>query len=305
MAWIGYLVGSVGIMIGVTGFTLFLLSKKEIKSCVKQLKQINTRETNQKVTVSNSSAIYHQLAIEINKALEQKRYSKQEHIRIERELREAIANISHDLRTPLTSIMGYLQLLDKEEYLSEKGKAHLKIVQGRSKNLQGLVESFYELSQIESEQYITDYEEVHIERILCELMANFYQDFVDKKLDLQIHIAENLSSIYGNQKVVERILLNLIQNTLRYAKQKVDISVVEEKHQVVLTMMNEAGNLTEEDVPYLFERFFMVNRVRNGEGTGIGLAVVKKLVTLMEGEVAAKLIEDRLAIIISFKVFNG
>ena len=299
-----YIISGIGILIGVIGITLFWLSQREIRSLIKQLNEINYKETNQKIMVRSSSALYKTLATKLNETIEEKKQSQRDYIKMEKELKETIANLSHDIRTPLTSISGYLQLLQQEDLDEEKKKKYLQIISGRTRNLQGLVESFYELSQLNSSEYKLECEEIHIERIMCELIASFYQDFVDKGLSLQIDIQENLPSAYANEGAVTRILLNLIQNTLRYAHKNIQIKLAQEGIYIKLSIINESGELKEDDVPYLFDRFFMGNRVRNGEGTGVGLAVVKKLVILLGGKVEAEIINERLVIEVYFKIFR-
>ncbi len=296
MMWIGYIVGIVGVTVGVINSTLFLLSQKEVKGLIQQLEEMKANSTNQKIRVRGSSKLYRKLATCINNMIHEKNQLRSEYMQMDRELREAIANISHDLRTPLTSIIGYVQLFNREELSEEKKKQYLHIIASRAENLQGLIESFYELSKINSNDYVLEYQEIHLDRIFCELMASFYQDFVDKHLEIQMNIEEHLPSIWADEKAITRILLNLIQNTLRYAKKNIQVNILQVKEEIQLTIINEAGELKMEDVPYLFERFFMANRVRNGEGTGVGLAVVKKLVVMMGGRVEAQLLGEQIAI---------
>ena len=95
--------------------------------------------------------------------------------------------------------------------------------------------------------------------------------------------------------------MNLIQNTLRYARKEVELKVEEQDEYIVLSLTNEAGEVKAEDLPYLYDRFFMTNRVRSGEGTGIGLAVVKKLMELMDGQATAQLENERLSFILKWR----
>lgn len=321
------MIGLSGFIIGVIGITLFLLIRRDIKKISKQVVYISENQTNKEIVTSVPNGFTKELASNINDLVRQKKESRQEHIRMEHELREAIANISHDLRTPLTSILGYIQLIEgklsfnkdvkqqkdyeaiegevavkdtkveinNQEANIEKVKDYLQIIKSRAETLNGLVESFYELSKISSHDTTLELEAVQIERITCELIAEFYQNFVDKNLKLKICIPEKVSSIIGQKKSAERVVMNLLQNALRYAKENVEINIKEVEDEVILTVTNEAGEVKEEDLPYLFDRFFMANRVRSGEGTGIGLAVVKKLVELMNGKVKAELHGEQLS----------
>lgn len=130
----------------------------------------------------------------------------------------------------------------------------------------GNIEDFYELSRLNNEAYPIKCEEIHLDRIFCELMANFYQDFVDKNLKVEMNIEENVSSIWADERATTCIVLNLIQNTLRYAKKNIQVNISQEDKMVKIEIIHEAGNLKVEDVLHLFDRFFMANRVCNGEG---------------------------------------
>lgn len=322
MQLVGIVIGVIGFIIGVTGITLFWLNKIEIKKITKQVEYISEKETNKEVVVGVPNKSVKDLANSINELVRKKKESRQEHIKLEHELREAIANISHDLRTPLTSILGYVQLvegklnlnnrdfniedsLSEEEENLQKVAGYLEIIKSRAGTLNELVESFYELSKISSNDSTLELEAIHMERITCELIADFYQNFVDKNLKLQIDIPQKVSSIIGEKKSVERVIMNLLQNTLRYAKEEVEISIEETESQVMLSVTNERGEVSEEDIPFLFNRFFMANRVRSGEGTGIGLAVVKKLVELMKGEVEAKINGEKLSFVVKWCKYRG
>ena len=322
MQLVGIVIGVIGFIIGVTGITLFWLNRIEIKKITKQVEYISEKETNKEVVVGVPNKSVKDLANSINELVRKKKESRQEHIKLEHELREAIANISHDLRTPLTSILGYVQLvegklnlnnrdfniedsLSEEEENLQKVAGYLEIIKSRAGTLNELVESFYELSKISSNDSTLELEAIHMERITCELIADFYQNFVDKNLKLQIDIPQKVSSIIGEKKSVERVIMNLLQNTLRYAKEEVEISIEETESQVMLSVTNERGEVSEEDIPFLFNRFFMANRVRSGEGTGIGLAVVKKLVELMKGEVEAKINGEKLSFVVKWCKYRG
>ena len=221
------ILGCIGTLVGVIAITLFWLQKKAIKEIVKQLIFINTHKTNKEVVVGTQEKDIYDLVSQLNMIIKEKKKRQQEYIRMDRELREAITNISHDLRTPLTSILGYIQLIEKDEKVDkEMLSRYLKTISGRAESLNLLVESFYELSRLNNHEVEIVNEEVHIDRIICELIAEFYNKFVDKKLELKIDIPQNLSSALGEVYSIERVVLNLFQNSLRYASKEVEIYLI-------------------------------------------------------------------------------
>src|SRR5690606_36058927 len=130
--------------------TLYIWHCKEIKNIAGQLNKINSAKTNSKVLMTSSNKNLRNLAIEINRTLEEKQKSEIQHNNMELELRRAIANMSHDLRTPLTSILGYIQLMDDDNLTYNERKEYLDIVRRRAESLQILISSFYDLSRLEA-----------------------------------------------------------------------------------------------------------------------------------------------------------
>ena len=134
------------VIILVTFITLYFSLRKKIMSVVNSLSNINSTVTNSKILISSTDNVVRSLAMEINKSLEEKKNTEAEYKRMDYEIRQAIANISHDLRTPLTSIMGYMQLIEDESLSHVERAGYIDIVKKRSKALQLLIEGFYDLS---------------------------------------------------------------------------------------------------------------------------------------------------------------
>ena len=291
------------IMIGVIGgisITSLLSYKKEIKDIQEQLEEINTEQTNKKVRLKAPNKNLEGLVKAINESLEKKKQIEANHIHMDRELRQAIANMSHDLRTPLTSIIGYLQLMEDLSIEEDTKKKYNEIVKKRAKALQNLITSFYDLSRIEANEYQIELKIINISTILCELIAGFYNEFVDKGLELRIEIDEKVESIIGDDKAVERIFSNLIQNVLKYAKEEFIITHKKEGNQQVTSFTNDAEELMEDEVKHLFDRFFTTDRMRTGQSTGLGLAITKQLVEQMGHKIEAKLQDKKLTIQITW-----
>jgi len=281
--------------------TLYIFLKKEIRGMVKQLKRINKSNTNAKVTLSSANKDIVDLAREINATLEEKQKSEIEHKKIDLELRQAIANMSHDLRTPLTSIIGYIQLMDDPNLSDDEKTEYKDIVKRRAESLQTLISSFYDLSRLEAREYNFELGPVYLDKILYDLIASFYRDFLNKNIEPAIDILEKAAPVIADENAVKRIFFNLIQNALKYGNQRMAISLKQNEAYTITTFTNDTSNLKEEDAARIFERFFTADSTRSNKSTGLGLAITKELVEQMGHTIDAEISGDKLSIIIKWR----
>lgn len=282
--------------------TLYVFLNKEIGNIANRLKEINNTETNTKVLMSLSSKSLKGLVVEINKSLDEKIETKAKYKKMNSEMKESIANISHDLRTPLTSIIGYMQLIEDDNLSDSEKKEYIEIVKKRAKNLQVLIESFYDLSRLESEEYKFNTEYVDLSKTLCDILASFYNDFLKAGIEPVIEIDKKIPKVIADENAVKRVISNLILNIIRHAKKSAEISLKNHGDFVMMSFKNAASNLKKEDCEHLFDRFFMADRTRNGSNTGLGLTIAKELVEQMGNAIYAELTSGNLAITIKWKV---
>lgn len=282
--------------------TLYGLLHKEVKNINNQLNKINKNKTNSKLLISFSNKIIKNLTLEINKTLEEKLKTEAKHKKMDLEIRQAIANISHDLRTPLTSIIGYIQFIEDDSLSKNERNQYINIIKKRARSLQVLISSFYDLSILEEKEYKFEIKSINLYDIMCDLIALSYNDFLSKKIEPTIDIDEQLPLIIADKDAVRRIISNLIQNMIKYSNKFVLISLKNNKDYIVMTFTNDAPNLSEDDVSHLFQRFFIADRTRSGKSTGLGLAITKELVEQMGHEIFAELSKDKLSIIIKWKL---
>ena len=199
--------------------TLYVLLHKEIKSITCQLNKINSTKTNSKVLLSLRDKNLEKLALEINKTLEEKRKTETEYKKIDLELRQAIANMSHDLRTPLTSIMGYIQLIEDESLPIDEKKEYMDIVKKRAKSLQALITSFYDLSRLEAKEYKFEFKSLSLPNILCDIIASFYNDFINTisaKSDITLYdlLITYFEYWYKNREFLKKLVDNNVYQIL-------------------------------------------------------------------------------------------
>lgn len=275
------------------GLRLYAL-ERDIRSCARQLRSGRPR-----VSMAAPNAAAEELLTAINALLDLREQEEGDYRRQERAIRQQIANISHDLRTPLTSILGYLQLLEGEGLTAEERREYLAIVQGRAKALQSMIVSFYDLSRLEGGEYPLSRERVDLYHMLSELVAEFYNDF--EGFDMTVELREGLPSVTADPAGVLRVFTNLIRNAMEHGRSRMSILLYQEGDEVVSVFANDAPGLTSEDVEHVFDRFFTADKMRTGQSTGLGLAIVKALVERMGHTVSAELEGDLFRVVVRWQ----
>ncbi|MCG4526600.1 MAG: HAMP domain-containing sensor histidine kinase [Clostridiales bacterium] len=268
----------------VLGLRLYAL-EKDIRSCARQLRE----DEGARVRMAAPNRAAEDLLSAVNRLLELREADEAEHRRQEHAIRQQISNISHDLRTPLTSILGYLQLLEGDSLTVEERREYLGIVRGRAKALQSLITSFYDLSRLEGGEYPLSREKVDLYHVLSELVAEFYNDFEQSGFDMTVELAPGLPAVTADPAGVLRVFTNLIRNALEHGQKRMSILLYRQGETVVSAFSNDAAGLTREDVEHVFDRFFTADKMRTGQSTGLGLAIVKALVGQMGHRVTAAL----------------
>ncbi|WP_199873045.1 sensor histidine kinase [Inediibacterium massiliense] len=208
-----------------------------------------------------------------------------------------ISNISHDIRTPLTSILGYLEALNKDKNLSDEERQYfLSIAYDKSEKLYKLLEEFFEISKLESEDILIKVEKINLTNTVQEVLVGFYWEFINESIEPVIDIPEKDFFVWGDSKLIDRILSNLLLNALRYGKKGkiIGIKIREENAMIWVDVWNGGVGIPEKDIPYIFDRLYTVEPSRNKRvyGSGLGLAIVKELVESLKGEISVNSIPN-------------
>lgn len=279
-----------------------LFYKKQVQSIVNQLEHYQTKETDMKIAVSVTNKLLERLAYNINGVIDKKRETTASKIRMERSLKEAIAGMSHDLRTPLTAIIGYLQLVENEDLSEEQRKEYLHIAHKRAIRLQKLINNFFALSVAEADDYPLNLETVKLNSIVQETLLSYYDEFQAANIEPHIELVDKDIFVMADEvackRVIENILLNAIQHsTLGHQTEEspLTIQLGVEQQQAQLTVQNNVKDQIDIADNKLFERFYTGDHTRAGHG-GLGLTIVQSLMTKMQGQVIAE-VKDRKFII--------
>lgn len=252
-----------------------------------------TADTNTLIDISTRDRYMRKLAADINAQLRLLRRERHRYQQGDLELKEAVTNISHDLRTPLTAINGYLGLLEREEK-SENVQRYLSQIQNRTEVLINLTEELFRYSIVTSSQSL-NYEPVDLVRALEESLVSFYAVMKEKNIVPQIELPEESIRMQLDKGAISRIFSNIISNAIKYSDG--DLSVVMTADGTA-TFSNSARNLNAVAAGRLFDRFYTVETSRNS--TGLGLSIAKVLTERMGGTIFAEYQDGVLGITIGF-----
>ncbi|MEK5467868.1 HAMP domain-containing sensor histidine kinase [Paenibacillus sp. FSL R7-0210] len=229
------------------------------------------------------------LVVAVNRLLDQRQRERVIHRSREHAVKEEIANLSHDLRTPLTSLQGYAYLLKDPRASEAEQQQYMEIIMHKMAVMNNIVEAFYELSSIDSGDTPLDSQPVYLYSLLSEVILAFHPDLTQKGIEVQLHLDENVKAIPLDEKAMIRIFSNVLQNVLRYGKNSLTISLYMEQQQVKLKFANETEHIQEQDLPRLFQRTYTSDPSRSSGQLGLGLAIVKQLVEKQGGSLEAAL----------------
>ena len=230
---------------------------------------------------------FSEIAASINKMAEEIRVLMESERHNEKSKNEMITNIAHDLRTPLTSILGYLDLINKRDLSEETKKEYLKIVYEKSKKLQDLIESLFSFTKTNSSKLVLKIEKIDIIKLLCQLMEEFYPNFENKGITCSVNTNEDSCVIDGDGTLLARLFDNLINNAIKYGAdgKRIDIKISVEKKIVKIAVINYGKVIPANELPLIFGKFYRVDQARNSNtgGTGLGLAIAKNITELHHG----------------------
>lgn len=288
--WLGILALSVLVILLILKIILMQRSAEEIRQ---GFSQRLTEDTNTLIDISSRDKHLRGLANDINRQLRQLRQERRRCQQGDQELKDAVTSISHDLRTPLTAICGYLDLLEREN-MSEQAKEYLCRIRSRTSAMSGLTEELFRYSVVTTVQDLT-LERLDLVRALEESLLSFYGAMEKKGIRPQIHLPE--SPVWRNLDpgAVSRIFSNIISNAMKYSDGDFTVAMAEDGS---ISFSNSAKELNAVMAGRLFDRFYTVNASRNA--TGLGLSIAKLLTQRMGGRIDAEYQDHTLSIHVLF-----
>ena len=293
---ISYGIFILGIIIFLITFVLLVNRKVSyIKFLTKEVKVIKNEGFGKTIEVKGGDELadlcesINNMSVELGKKIENEK-------EIEKNKNELITNISHDLKTPLTSIVGYLELLNNDKIDEEAKKEYSKIAYNKSLRLKELVNELFEYTKLASNDVMLEKNKINIGMLLNQAIGENLINFIER--DIEVVLDNPYGEVYCNIDAIKilRVFENLLKNVEKYAdsnsKFLVSLRVVDKK--VLISFTNKCESIKNEDVERLFERFYREDKARSKEGSGLGLAIVKRIIELHNGTITAEKIEDNI-----------
>lgn len=265
------------------------LLRHGIKGLRRDLVERRGQDTNTLLSLPCRDRELRRLASALNQELRTLRQERLRYQQGDKELKEAVVNISHDLRTPLTAISGYLQLLKSQE-LPPDAQRYLGQIESRTESMKRLTEELFRYSVVVSEENLAR-EPVDLRRAVEEALLSFYGALEGRGIDPQVRLPEEPVVRQLDPSALSRVLGNILTNALKYSAGNLEVALEESGR---LTFSNSAPGLDPVAAGRLFDRFYTVEAARNS--TGLGLSIAKELTQRMGGEMGAELHNGRLTV---------
>ncbi|MBQ3161932.1 MAG: HAMP domain-containing histidine kinase [Oscillospiraceae bacterium] len=275
--------------------------KAEMRKIKKELSLTRDKQYNRQLTVSLIDKDFSALATEMNKNLDYQKRLKLESERAERNLKQSVSDIAHDLRTPLTVIKGNLQMLEREERLSERGMGYLRICGEKSDAMKQMADDFFELSVLESDITEITLYKVNITNLLMQFIADNEAVIRSCRLTPEIIFPEKTVFAKADEQLMMRMFSNLLNNIVKYAESEFAIALETTENKCRITFSNPVNN-ENIDVEHLFDRSYRADKARHGTSAGLGLYIVKLLAEKQGAAVSAELKDNVLKISISLNI---
>ncbi|MHA7964897.1 sensor histidine kinase [Paenibacillus sp. CAU 1782] len=292
------------ILAGATALLLvrLLMLRRELGRMTEQLKLYNRGENGKKIDVALFDGKLEGLAEQINAQSQLIIEAKALKERTQQEFRSASANMSHDIRTPLTSILGYIQLLEGDAGTPEEKREYVAIVKNRTKRLQALLNDFFELALIESPDDYLKVEKLDLTGLISDVLFSFYDTFNESGMMPVLRLTEEKLIVFGDESAIRRVMENLLLNTVKYGSGEIEIHFQRLNGEAELKIVNEAEGLDGNNVNLLFDRFYTADRARSAQTSGLGLSIARGLMSKMGGTLTAKLEGKQLMMICRWKL---
>lgn len=265
--------------------------RTEIKYIRNKLRKVVNEETGERLLLNTEDKYIKSLLIQINRLLDHNQKIKGNYNSIELSMRKMLSNISHDLKTPLTVILGYIEIINNDKSLtSEKVMSLLKTVNLKTVEVLALINRFFELVKLESGDKKLNSSRIDICEVSRKIILDYYEILISKEFEVVIDIPDDSVFVSGDEDAIERVLNNLITNAIQYGSdgKMVGLKIRITDNEVFVEISDKGKGINEMHKDRVFERMYTLEDSRNTnyQGSGLGLTITKRLVEQMGGGIS-------------------
>ncbi len=267
---------------------IWALYRRQVKITCRQLAFLKENQTNLRLTSQQPLPELNALIDGINEVIDRSRIIERDAAANESQLKAMITSLSHDIRTPLTSLDGYFQLLLASTSQEEREK-YIRIIQTRIKSLKDMLEELFTYTKLQDQDYHLELEDTDFSKCVFDTAFSFFEEFQEKRIQPQVDFYEGHIYISGNEEALRRTIQNLIKNALVHGHTQISLSMFTDHDFAVFSCSNDTLHPEEIQVDQIFQRFYKADTARTQNSTGLGLSIAAGLVRRMGGEIKAHL----------------
>lgn len=297
MVWL--IVGFIFIVIVL--YIRFRMYRNQIKEIQRGLLFIKENNSNLLITQEITYPEINALVSQLNELIEKHKILTQEVYRKEYSLKKLITNLSHDIRTPLTSLDGYFELLKNCKDEKERERYN-QIIHGRIESLKDLLEQMFLYMKLQNDSYMMDMSDCNVTKLLYSCLFSFYQEFTNRGIEPNINFIEDDVYVKANEIGLKRVFENVIKNVLEHGKDSFILEATKQETQLKIEFSNTFDEENPIDLSMVFERFYKADQARTNNSTGLGLSIAKELIEKMGGTIGVRSKENQFTIIIMMKI---
>ncbi|MGY3779360.1 sensor histidine kinase [Isobaculum melis] len=286
-------------------FLLFRLFqyRQQLKLINQQLQFIQQHDSNLLLTKQLNSKQLNKLLSLLNQMLILQRQQKIAFKQQDQQLKDSITNLAHDIRTPLTSLDGYFQLLIKNQEPA-KQEQYIAIIENRIQALNELLETIFTYTKLQNNAYEIQLAKTQLNQTLYDALFNFYQATSNEKLEPEVFITEEPIFVLANTAALNRVFFNLLKNSLDHGKGDLKISLIKQQNHAVIKIQNKIDAEDEIDQTQIFNQFYMSDQSRTGNSTGLGLYIVKEFLERMNSQIEAEVSNQLFIVSLVFPIIH-
>ena len=292
------------VIIAILGIGLAFYYRHQIKNVKSQISFLNQHETNMLITSDQKSGCVADLTDELNTLIEQTAALRKEIADSESHLKDTIINLSHDIRTPLTSMDGYFQLLLKSDDPEER-QQYAAVISDRLSSLKEMLDELFTYAKLTNKAYEVELSPCAVNEILLSVLFSFYKDIKQRGIEPLVNVPEQDIFIQGNEPALRRIFQNILKNCIEHGNNQLSVRLINSSDMVQIYFENDYQMQEPIDANKVFDRFYKADGARSKTSTGLGLSIAKELVERLNGSITGNVKNDIFTITITFQLLKN